>query len=171
MKRRKGRPNLMLTCDSRPGETFTIPQAAAISGTGRWGVYSAAKRGRPTGPDRLMFRKVPVVNKTKILADPECDAIKSSLVQPSPKATGDDLEEWMDRLEMAYERHGDDVSSIFHGSIIGERTEAFGLSIDADSHFEDVDAFACNVVALALDRNPLRDEFFSVCREVMKRMP
>lgn len=44
MKRRKGRPNLMLTCDSRPGETFTIPQAAAIAG-----VTAAAVQGALSG--------------------------------------------------------------------------------------------------------------------------
>lgn len=141
-KRPNGRPRHPLVCDQYPGRTFTVHEAAELAGVGDTAIPCAVRRGRPTGPHKLMFRKF----------------------LPRPAAPDPD-EQWFDNMEYAFERHGDTVKELVKST--DGRVEVMGLVMTPDSHFEDIDADIHCIVALMLDRNSLRDELFAACRTVL----
>lgn len=54
-----GRPYACFECDGFPGKIFTTPQAAHIANVSYGTIASAARRGRPTGPKGLLFKRIP----------------------------------------------------------------------------------------------------------------
>jgi hypothetical protein len=53
-----GRPPMSLRCDGIPDRTFSVKEAAELSGVGAYAIQSAVQRGTPTGAERLTFRRI-----------------------------------------------------------------------------------------------------------------